>query len=156
MKTLDLGSVKADRVKHQWGLANLIWPIVFRRRQCPHCGQYTLRPVRDPAAVHALLSETQALEQLLGSVRYVLWACSHCATSSLEEKPVRGVFSQCPDCGVRARRERCTLVALPTHYAAGRRLVVRDCACCHAHQATFEDIPRIIVPNSVHRPGDFG
>src|SRR5258708_10829938 len=106
MKTLDLGPAKVDRTKHQWGLANLIRSIVFRQRQCPRCGHYTLRPVHDTAAVHGLLSETQALEQLIGSVRYVLWGGGHCATSSLEEKPIRGVFSPCPDCGVRARRER--------------------------------------------------
>jgi hypothetical protein len=156
MKTLDLGSAKAGRAKPQWQLAERIASLIFHRRQCAHCRSYTLRPVRDAAAVHALLSATQALEELIGSVRYVLWKCSHCTAIDLEEKPVRGIYSACPDCGVRAGRERITLVALPTRYAAGRRLVVRDCAYCHTHHSTFEEIPRVVVPGSVHRPGDYG
>ena len=97
----------------------------------------------DEAADDAHLTESERLEERLGSVDYDVWACPGCAHA---EKRRRGAwftrYSTCPQCGAVTRLTHETVVVSATEQAEGLAQVDETCANCNWTRRSMQRLAR--------------
>lgn len=119
----------------------ILFVLVRRPPACPQCRQPLLK--LDEAADDAHLTESERLEERLGSVNYDIWVCPGCAHA---EKRRRGAwftrYSRCPQCNAITRLTHENVVVSPTEHSEGLAQVKETCANCTWSRDTMRPLPR--------------
>lgn len=144
-----------------WGLAvcsagagvfAAVWAWLYYRRQrhhrvrCDTCGARMRRLSEEED--NALLSDSQDLEEQIGSVDYDVWECPQCATvERLRFPEPQTKYTECPACGTVAMHEIGTKTLVPaTTQQPGRGEHIFECEYCHHRKRTPFEIARKVDP----------
>lgn len=144
-----------------WGLAvcsagagvfAAVWAWLYYRRQrhhrvrCDTCGARMRRLSEEED--NALLSDSQDLEEQIGSVDYDVWECPQCGTvERLRFPEPQTKYTECQACGTVAMHEIGTKTLVPaTTQQPGRGEHIFECEYCHHRKRTPFEIARKVDP----------
>ncbi|MCB1062769.1 MAG: TPM domain-containing protein, partial [Verrucomicrobiae bacterium] len=91
-----------------------------------------------------LLSETNQVEQRVGSVKFKLWFCPRCEHEEVQRSHrwFSG-FSDCPECHARTLHRSSDIITQPTRWSTGEELVIHHCANCSYHRESTQILARL-------------
>ena len=129
------------------GLGTLLLTIFgltkLGRRKCQRCATEMV-VIKDRARLQPLLSETNQVEQRVGSVKFKLWFCPRCEHEEVQRSHrwFSG-FSDCPECHARTLHRSSDIITQPTRWSTGEELVIHHCANCSYHRESTQILARL-------------
>lgn len=119
---------------------------------CEHCGGH--HPHFEETQEDHNLSEGQRIEQQIGSVRYRLYRCPHCAHQrALAFVQWSVQLKQCPQCLLRLMRISVRTTVAATEGHNGVQKVTEDCLYCEFHSVIERTV---FAPRKRARPSAIG
>lgn len=136
--------------------------LIYNTRQFLRYGSHRCRSCGTPLQLLAeneddsKLTDTQRLEESIGSVDYDVWFCPACLKSNTETYvSAFSSFKKCEKCAHRTFHETSTTVRGASTYSTGLRRIDGDCVSCKHRTTRTEVIPRISSSSS-SGSGGFG
>lgn len=123
-------------------LAGVGMRIYLRTRKaiCGRCGDGMLRLSEE--ADDTYLDSGRRLEEVLGSVNYVVWHCARCGNHAIARDPRLSSRNRCKECGYRTVGVRRSVVQQPTYDSSGSEQVETKCAHCGWTDVDVIHLPR--------------
>jgi uncharacterized protein len=114
----------------------------YRSRSCEGCGRARQRLGPHSELEH--LSDSQKLEQDIGSVDYDVWWCGVCNDVWINDNiALFSSYSRCPSCNARARSSSTTTLEYATEYSHGLVEVKETCASCNYNNTYTRQTARL-------------
>ncbi|MDY7092393.1 MAG: TPM domain-containing protein [Acidobacteriota bacterium] len=116
------------------------WPR--RPRSCERCEVRRVKLGEEEDDAH--LSRPERMEENLGSVDYLLWACPRCG--DILKVRLQRFFTRlkrCPECNYVTMSRVRTVLEHATTVSEGLAEVVEDCVHCDFHSVSHHRIPRV-------------
>jgi uncharacterized membrane protein YgcG len=123
-------------------LAGVGMRIYLRTRKavCGRCGDGMLRLSEEADDVY--LDSGRRLEEVLGSMNYVVWHCARCGNHAVARDPRLSTRDRCKECGYRTVGVRRSVVQQPTYDSSGSEQVETKCAHCGWTDVDVIHLPR--------------
>lgn len=123
------------------------WALYRRPRKCPDCGRVMFR--LGDVQEDQYLSQSQVLEEKLGSADYGVWICNHDEHVTIEGKNKwLSSYKACPQCSSRTQHTRRHVVATATEFRTGTAQLHHSCKNCDYRKQETIVIPRITRSSS--------
>lgn len=116
--------------------------LLLRPKRCPRCREKMT--LMDESEDDAHLTQTERLEEQIGSVDHKIWVCPACGeqTKGRWNRPFSG-YKSCPECQARTLSSSSTTLRHATENHGGIVLIDESCVHCSYRNSYERSTPRL-------------